>query len=53
MATKSHHRSRRFCRVSRVRRAIYRQWMLVLLSHTLATIVVMVAARLLHLPGCE
>jgi hypothetical protein len=51
MATKSHHRSRRFRRLRRVRRTVGHQRLLVLLSHTLATLLLMVVARLLPLPG--
>jgi|GEM_PF-6141007 len=49
---KAHTRSRRSRRLSRIPKAICSQWLLVLLSHTLATICVMVVALWLHLPGC-
>jgi hypothetical protein len=52
MATKAHHRSRRFRRLRRIRKTVGHQWLLVLVSHTLATLLLMVVARLLPLPGC-
>jgi hypothetical protein len=52
MATKAHHRSRLSRRLRRIRRTVSHQWLLVLLSHTLATLLLMVVARLLPLPGC-
>jgi hypothetical protein len=50
MATKAHHRKRHSRRLRHVRKTLRGQWLLILLAHTLATIVVMVAAKWLHLP---
>jgi hypothetical protein len=51
MATKSHSRARRSRRLSRVGQPLRSQWLLVLLAHTLATLLQMVVASWLHLPG--
>jgi len=49
MATRAHHRSRR-SRLRRVRKAVCGQWLLALIARTLATVLLMVVARWLHLP---
>jgi hypothetical protein len=50
MAVKAHHRSRRYRRLRRARNAVYGQWVLALLARTLASIVIALIARWLHLP---
>lgn len=50
MAPKAHRHTRRFRRPQRIRNAVCGQWLLVLLARTLATILLMVIARWLHLP---
>lgn len=56
MATQAHTHSRR-PRPQRARRiavTVSGHWLLVLLSHTLATIIVMVVfGQVLHLPSCD
>jgi hypothetical protein len=49
MATKAHTRSQR---VRHVLRTVSGHWLLALLSHTLATAILLVLARWLHLLGC-
>jgi hypothetical protein len=49
MATKAHHHSRRSGRLHRARDAIRDQWLVTLLARTLASIAVMIVARLLGL----
>lgn len=52
MATKAHHHSRRSRRrLRRVRKAVCGQWLLDQLAHVLTTILLMVIAHWLHLPG--
>lgn len=50
MATKAHHHSRRSRRLRRVGNAVCGQWLLALIARTLASIILMVVARWLHLP---
>jgi hypothetical protein len=50
MATEAHHRSRRSRRLRRVRNAVCGQWLLALIARTLATVLLMVVARWLHVP---
>ncbi len=50
MATKARHHSRRIRRVRRVGNAVCCQWLVALIARTLATIILMVVARLLGLP---
>jgi hypothetical protein len=51
MATKAHHHERRpRRRLRRIRKAVCGQWLLDLLAHTLASIVVALVASWLHLP---
>jgi hypothetical protein len=51
MTAKAHNHSRRD-RARRVGAALASQWLLVLLSHTLATILLMVVSGWLHVPAC-
>jgi hypothetical protein len=50
MATKSHRHSRRPGRIGRFQKKFADNWLLVLLARTLASIVVALVARWLHLP---
>jgi hypothetical protein len=50
MATRTHHRSRRYRRLRRVRNAVCGQSLLTLIARTLSTVLLMVVARWLHLP---
>lgn len=52
MAPKAHNHSRRSRRARRFGTAVASQWLLVLLSHTLATILLMVVTGWLHVPAC-
>jgi hypothetical protein len=50
MATKTHHHYRHSRRLRPARNIVCAQWLVALLARTVATIVLMVVARLLGLP---